>query len=180
MDNLMDKFAQKLSAQEMIRANEAAEAAEQERLKKQAEAYEKELDFIKSSLDKLQKDINDNTHDVGVRTWRNVEASIKEISAGNLEAIKEVNNEKILELSKQATSEVCKEYTDNIKQITIEENKKELEIIKEEFKKVLKRTEELEVEIETKNSAVVPISIITLLMVIANLVVIILNIVGII
>ena len=27
VDNLMDKFAQKLSAQEMIRANEAAEAA---------------------------------------------------------------------------------------------------------------------------------------------------------
>lgn len=39
MDTFMDKLASKLNAQEMIRANSAAEAAESERLKQEVEVY---------------------------------------------------------------------------------------------------------------------------------------------
>ena len=40
MDNFMDKLAQRLTAQEMIKANSAADAAELERLQKQLEQYD--------------------------------------------------------------------------------------------------------------------------------------------
>lgn len=40
MDNFMDKLAQRLTAQEMIKANSAADAAELERLQKQLDQYD--------------------------------------------------------------------------------------------------------------------------------------------
>ena len=40
MDNFMDKLAQRLTAQEMIKANSAADAAELERLQKQLAQYD--------------------------------------------------------------------------------------------------------------------------------------------
>ena len=40
MDNFMDKLAQKFNAQEMIKANSAAEAAENKRMQEQLAAYE--------------------------------------------------------------------------------------------------------------------------------------------
>ena len=40
MDTFIDKLAQKRNAQEIIRANTAAEAQKMEKLEKQVEAYE--------------------------------------------------------------------------------------------------------------------------------------------
>lgn len=48
MDSFMDKLAQKFNAQDMIKANAQAEAAEMERLQKQVEQYE-------SCLNEMQK-----------------------------------------------------------------------------------------------------------------------------
>lgn len=47
MDNFMDKLAQKLNAQEMIKANSAAEAMEMRKLQAQVEEYEKMLQEMK-------------------------------------------------------------------------------------------------------------------------------------
>ncbi|NLL78745.1 MAG: hypothetical protein GX234_02865 [Clostridiales bacterium] len=47
MDNFMDKLAQKLNAQEVIKANAQAEAAEMRRLQVQLEAYDKCLSEIR-------------------------------------------------------------------------------------------------------------------------------------
>ena len=47
VDNFMDKLAQKLSAQEMIKANAAAEAAETERLRIQVARYQTEMEEIR-------------------------------------------------------------------------------------------------------------------------------------
>lgn len=182
VDNLMDKFAQKLSAQEMIRANEAAEAAEQDRIKKQAEIYEKEVELLKENMNNLQKGIDnladnsskniditplteqvenilkkidlsdEKTYDVGVRTWRNVEASIQEA------------------LNKQMPS---------IRQAIVDENTAQVQALREEFKKLSKRAEELEVQIGTKNNAVLPVCIIALLIAAANLIIMLLHIYGI-
>ena len=183
VDNLMDKFAQKLSAQEMIRANEAAEAAEQDRIKKQAEAYEKELTILKENMNRLQKGIDtiadsssnnniditpikeqidsilkkleesdEKTYDVGVRTWRNVEASIQQA------------NDKQIPALKQALSD---------------ENVKTLEEIKGEFKKLSKCAESIEIQIGNKNNGVLPVTIITLVIAVADLVILLLHIYGI-
>lgn len=71
MDTFMDKLASKLNAQEMIRANSAAEAAESERLKQEVEVYKQCLqemrqislqnastgdevaELVKASMDKI-------------------------------------------------------------------------------------------------------------------------------
>ena len=48
MDNFMDKLAQKLTAQEMIKANTAADAEEMKRLKNQVKEYENILEQMKT------------------------------------------------------------------------------------------------------------------------------------
>lgn len=67
MDNFMDKLAQKLSAQEMIKANSQAEAAEMKRLQMQVAEYEKilqemrKLNYKNAELsDKMEAMIGDN------------------------------------------------------------------------------------------------------------------------
>lgn len=47
MDTLIDKLAQKKNAQEMIRANSAAEAAKMEQMQKQLEAYDELMQEIR-------------------------------------------------------------------------------------------------------------------------------------
>lgn len=54
MDTFMDKLAQKLTAQEMIQANTAADTKEMNRLKAQLEEYNK-------CLEKLQRLIEDGS-----------------------------------------------------------------------------------------------------------------------
>lgn len=80
MDNIMDKLAQKLSAQEMIKANTAAEKAESERMTMQIRQYQKEIEEMKKSSADIMAKIDamdtsgQSVHDVGVRIYRNVQA----------------------------------------------------------------------------------------------------------
>lgn len=67
MDNFMDKLAQKVSAQEIIKANSQAEAAEMKRLQMQVAEYEKilqemrKLNYKNAELsDKMEAMIGDN------------------------------------------------------------------------------------------------------------------------
>ncbi|WP_026506379.1 hypothetical protein [Butyrivibrio sp. MC2013] len=79
-DNLMEKLAEKISAQEMIRANEAAQAAEAERVRARAAQYEKEMKEITAKAADFEKrlgDIENKTHDIGVQVYRNVQASVR-------------------------------------------------------------------------------------------------------
>ena len=58
MDTFMDKLAQKLTAQEMIRANSAAETEEMEQLREQVKEYKECLDrleqLLEGNLEKMQ------------------------------------------------------------------------------------------------------------------------------
>lgn len=67
MDNFMDKLAQKISAQELIKANSQAEAEELQRLQMQVSEYEKilqemrKLNYRNTELsEKLDLMIGDN------------------------------------------------------------------------------------------------------------------------
>ena len=67
MDNFMDKLAQKVNAQEMIKANSQAEAAEMKRLQMQVAEYDKilqemrKLNYKNAELsDKMEAMIGDN------------------------------------------------------------------------------------------------------------------------
>ncbi len=196
MDNLMEKLSQKLGAGEIIRANAAAEAAETNRLKKQQENYQNEIAELKENasrtedllmqirayinknagvedeqLIKMLVDLQDRvgevldgvnlkllerfdesdnkTHDVGVRIYRNVQASFVD------------------EQKKQT-----KEILDAVSNDKLEEK------MGDEFKEMSRKIDTLYTQIGSKNNAVVPLSIISLLVSVATLVIVCLRIFG--
>ena len=99
MDNFMDKLTAKLSAQEMIKANSAAEAAESERLRSQVKQYQteiSELTDIKKSVAELEEKLQSKigSSDIsGEKTYRAVtdlNSKIDELILAQSDEIKEV------------------------------------------------------------------------------------------
>ncbi|MBE5841911.1 MAG: hypothetical protein E7304_10975 [Butyrivibrio sp.] len=139
MDNIMDKLAQKLSAQEMIKANSQAEVesaisdATEIFTKKMDEATDSFTKKVEDALSKKMEESDSKTHDVGVQTYRNVQALIN----------------------------------------------KQQEKTAEEFKELDTKLETLQYAVESKNSGLLPLIIITLLVAGADLVINILRIFGI-
>ena len=94
MDNFFDNLSDKVSAQEIIKANARAEAAEAERTRQEAEQYKAQLQELKENA-RQQKEAIDETrqslaslsermdgnetriHDVGVQIYRNVQAVVE-------------------------------------------------------------------------------------------------------
>ena len=124
----MDKFTEKFSAQDMIKANSQAEV--ETAISETVDALSKKME---ENLGKKFDENSTKTHDVGVQTYRNIQAI----------------------LNKQEEKHV------------------------EEYKEIERKFEELHFAIETKNSAVLPIVIVTLLVAGADLVINILRIFGI-
>ncbi|WP_148661906.1 hypothetical protein [Butyrivibrio hungatei] len=139
MDNIMDKLAQKLSAQEMIKANSQAEVesaisdATEIFTKKMDEATDSFTRKVEDALTKKMEESDSKTHDVGVQTYRNVQALIN----------------------------------------------KQQEKTAEEFKELDSKLETLQYAVESKNSGLLPLIIVTLLVAGADLVINILRIFGI-
>ncbi|SFQ09554.1 hypothetical protein SAMN04487928_11856 [Butyrivibrio proteoclasticus] len=129
MDNIMDKLAKEMSAQDMIKANTQAEV--ESAISESVEAVSKKME---ENFNKKFDENSTKTHDVGVQTYRNVQAVL---------------------------------------------NKQE-EKHQEEYKEIKKKFEEVQFAIETKNTALLPILIVTLLVAGADLVINILRIFGII
>ncbi|RKM59478.1 MULTISPECIES: hypothetical protein [unclassified Butyrivibrio] len=114
MDSIMDKIAEKISAQDLIRANSQAETAEAARIKQEAEQYRRQLEEIRNNdkdyrqqLDEYMKqnrdysedfeDIKDKIsqndqkiHDIGVQTYRNVQAVVEKSGNKTMEELKEI------------------------------------------------------------------------------------------
>lgn len=139
VDNIMDKLAQKLSAQEMIKANSQAEVesaisdATEIFTKKMDEATDSFTRKVEDALTKKMEESDSKTHDVGVQTYRNVQALIN----------------------------------------------KQQEKTAEEFKELDSKLETLQYAVESKNSGLLPLIIVTLLIAGADLVINILRIFGI-
>lgn len=102
MDNFIDKLAQKFSAQDMIRANLAAEAKETKKLREKMESYETLLQEMrqinlknmesaervnlmlqegaqadKEYLQEMFSKVDENLHTENVKVYRNVQAAIQ-------------------------------------------------------------------------------------------------------
>lgn len=80
MDTFMDKLASRFNAQEMIRANSAAEAAESEKLKKEVEVY-------KQCLEQM-REISSQNAATGDEVAALVKASMDKIAAIRVESNK--------------------------------------------------------------------------------------------
>lgn len=141
MDTFMDKLAQKLTAQEMIKANSAADAEELDRLKSQVEEYNDCLAQMKQVNNELQIQLGrlveegvaklESAKVDGAKIDRLVQESIAKIreierSTNDLQEIKQVLSEKLTESNENVHKECVKVYR-NVQAVVVEENGKQTE-----------------------------------------------------
>ncbi len=161
----MNRLAEKISAQDIIRANSQAEAAETQRIKQEAEQYRLQLEEIKHSSQEYKAILEEMRNDAG--DYKNQLQDMKEDSKA-FRAKLEESDTKIHDVGVQVYRNV---------QAVIEKSQDKN---KEEIKDIQNRLETLQVAVETKNNALLPLTIITMLLVIADLVFNILRFLGII
>lgn len=155
MDNFMDKLAQRLTAQEMIKANSAADAAELERLQKQLAQY----DACLQEMRKLSLNNTENTDKINVL----LDESISKIQAyeagqsGIIEVINEKTNECVERTNDFVHKENVKVYR-NVQAVVVDESKKQTEALEASQKKI-----------KGKATAALVFSIITLVAVVADI-----------
>ncbi|WP_026488746.1 hypothetical protein [Butyrivibrio sp. XBB1001] len=165
MENFMNKLAEKFSSQDIIRANSQAEAAENARIKQEAEQYKAQLEEMKRTSEEYRAILEEMRSDAG--DYKAQLQEMKEETRQYKEKLEE-NQTKIHDVGVQVYRNV---------QAVIEKSQ---DRNKEEIKDIQNRLETLQVSVETKNSALLPLSIITILLVIADLVFNILRFLGII
>lgn len=169
MDNFMDKIAQKFSAQELIKANSQAEAEELKRIQEQIAAYEGILQDIRK-VNLKNAEIAGKIEDLADLCSEKT----AELSAGNqTEAVEATQSlqARIEELQKEMEEHVHKECVKvyrNVQAVVVDELKAQTEVWKEENRKVEKRMGMQQ-----------PILLITLILSLANTVLFVLNILGI-
>ena len=153
MDMFMDKLAQKLTAQEMIKANMAADAEEMSKLKGKTKEYSEVLEQIKKlvedgvgklraakvdgkEIDRLVEESIAKINEIkseddrkDAETAAAVEA-LKAETIAALEAVKEQLGEK-LEASNENVHKECVKVYRNVQAVVVEENNKQTESIKE-------------------------------------------------
>ena len=156
VENFMDKLAEKIGAQDIIRANAQAEALEAERTKQEAEQF-------RLQLEELRK--NEKEHRAAIEDAR---ASIQE-TGKTVSALTER-----LEKSETQVHDVGVQVYRNVQAVVEKGQEKSTE----DFKEVKSKLESVQVAVETKNSALLPLLIITLLVSGADLVLNILKILG--
>ncbi len=127
MDMFMDKLTHKLTAQEMIKANAAADAAELTQLREQTATYEALFEKMKQSNDKNAADIENLV--------ASAMAKIEEIKAGTkdtedlkliLEELKKLQSEQYEQLTDHVHKENVKVYR-NVQAVVVDEAAKQNE-----------------------------------------------------
>ena len=99
MDTFMDKLAQKFTAQEIIKANSAAEAAELQRTREQVEKYNDCLQEMKQVNDETKAVIAqmEQTLAIGMEQFKNAELPLD-----GLRVLLETNLEKLQDLQEKS------------------------------------------------------------------------------
>lgn len=144
MDNFMDKLAQKLNAQEMIKANSAAEAAQLNKMQSQISEYDAALQEIKK-LGLKNAEATDKLNQLMAESAKKIDELTKE-SIAKIEAI-QVKDDSNAEIKAQL-KELSEALNTNKKEAAdaFENNKKELagalDATKQEMEELFKKTEE--------------------------------------
>lgn len=165
MENFMDKLAEKIGTRDIIKANAQAEAMEAERTRQEAEQYKIQLEELKAGETEHKKAIDDMGKTLENLSKRMDDSETKVHDVGvqvyrNVQAIVEKGQDKEFE--------------------ELESLKKKLEKSEEEFKELSNKLETILVGVDTGNSGVKPLLVITMLIAAADLVINILRILGII
>ncbi len=143
MDNFMDKLAQKLNAQEMIKANSAADAAQMDKMQSQMAEYDAALQEIRK-LGLKNVEAADKLNELIEESAKKVDELTKE-GIAKIEAIQSKDNSAQLEQKLQESqSEIEKSLKDNnaLMEEKLAELTENLQANKQEIAELLKKTEE--------------------------------------
>lgn len=189
MENMMGNLAGKISAQEMIKANTAAEAAHREQIESQNKQYEEEITVLRQNAKKLEDRLN-NIEEVlnDLKTGKiDADKSSKELGS----AVKELSESLSDRFNKsdEATHDVGVRIYRNVQASVADEQKKQLDEIKEDFKRqmesirseftvLVRQLDSMQRAGRAKNRGLMPLVVIILLATIANLALVILRIIG--
>ena len=203
MDNFMDKIAQKLSSQEAIRANSAADAAQMEKLQAQVEEYDacmKEMrklnlknieneqkikELLGNSIEQLNKLFDENS----LRLKMLTEECIAKIQAAKGEEEKKADaEESLMEIRETAAAnmakleELFKESDDFVHKENVKVYRNVQAVVVEELEKQTKALMDSETksvnENKKKDKSVLAIGIIILVVSLANMGLLIAHILG--
>ena len=105
MDTFMDKLAQKLNAQEMIKANSAADAEEMDQLKSQLREYDECLAQMQQ-VNKELKAINQEMEKLMSETIAPEVTKLSEEGVAALQKLQQENTEKLEALGQQYTAKL--------------------------------------------------------------------------
>lgn len=136
MDNFMDKIAQKLNSQEIIRANAAADAAELESLEKQLEIFRSQMDKYDDCIQEMRKlNLKNIESAQGVQSLADTAneklgQTVEEVEAASVSRIKQTSDLSIAGINQTLSESLAKiaeikENSDNLERIT--ENMSELQ-----------------------------------------------------
>ena len=186
---MMGNLAGKMSAQEMIKANTAAEAAHREQIESQNKQYEEEITVLRQNAKKLEDrldGIEEVLNDLKVGKI-DADKSSKELGS----AVKELseNLSDRLNKSDEATHDVGVRIYRNVQASVADEQKKQLDEIKEDFKRqmesirseftvLVRQLDSMQRANRAKNRGLMPLVVVILLATLANLALVILRIVG--
>ena len=126
MDTFMDKLAQKLNAQEMIKANSAADAEEMDQLKNQLREYDECL----AQMQQANKELRAVNH--AMETLMSETTKLSEESVAAIRKMQQENTEKLQELQQ--------EYTTKLEEIR--QNTEELEELRKHLDEKLDGSDE--------------------------------------
>ena len=129
MDNFMDKIAQKLNSQELIRANAAADAAELESLEKQLAIFKEQMDKYDDCIQEMRKlNLKNIESAQGVQNLADTAneklgQTVGEVEAESVSRIKQTSEVSIAGINQTLSESLAKiaeikENSDNLEQIT--------------------------------------------------------------
>ena len=185
MDTFMDKLAQKLNAQEMIKANSAADAEEMNQLKNQLREYDECL----AQMQQVNKELRAVNHAMETLMSETIAPEVTKLSEESVAAIRKLqqeyttkleeirqNTEELEELRKHLDEKLdgsdenvhkeCVKVYRNVQAAVVEENEKQTEAIAGKIKESL----------NGKLNGVLGVSIAALLVAAADIVLHVLNI----
>ena len=114
MDNFMDKVAQKLGAQEMIRANAAAEAAELENLEKQLTVFKEQMEKYDDCLQEMRKlnlkniESAQGVQSLAEKAGEKLDQTVGEVEAASVSRIKETSDISIAGINQTLSESLAK------------------------------------------------------------------------
>lgn len=131
MDTFMDKLAQKLNAQEMIKANSAADAEEMNQLKNQLREYDECL----AQMQQINKELRAVNHAMETLMSETIAPEVTKLSEESVAAIRKMQQENTEKLQ-----ELQQEYTTKLEEIR--QNTEELEELRKHLDEKLDGSDE--------------------------------------